>query len=324
MKDNKYMIIDQARADTFTYTSKLSDWDRAASVRRKPRRVLANKEVADSLFSPPELAPESLHSMVHNLGDRARQEILIQRLYTCFNTVAQLEQDQVNRVILKVAQRKIGVSLPWDIAFDAYKIYTDEAYHSLCSVDLTHQIELATGVKPHALGICRCLARLEELVLTVPQDLRLFADIFATGICEMLVTSILSDIANHPQIASTVREAVIDHIEDEEKHFVYFAQLLEYLWTHLDERGRQEIGTLLPQFILAFLEPDYTAIERTLTGCGLQPAEARQIIDESYPYPTVLADIRWRARATLQYLESIAILEHQQIIQAFQTSDLID
>lgn len=318
------MIIDQARADTFTYVSKWSDWDRTASVRRKPRRVLAHKEVADSLFFPPELAPESLHSIVHNLGDRARQEILIQRLYTCFQAVAQLEQDQINRVILKVAQRKIGVSLPWDIAFDAYKIYTDEAYHSLCSVDLAHQIELATRVKPHPLGISRSLARLEELTLTVPQDLRLFADIFATCICEMLVTSLLSDIASHPQIVSTVREVVTDHLEDEEKHFAYFAKLLEYLWTLLDERGHQEIGILLPQFILAFLEPDYSAIARILTDCGLPPAEARQIVDESYPYPQVLADIRWKARATLQHLESIAIFGHQQVAQAFQASDLID
>jgi hypothetical protein len=140
----------------------------------------------------------------------------------------------------------------------------------------------------------------------------------------MLVTSLLSDIASHPQIVSTVREVVTDHLEDEEKHFAYFAKLLEYLWTLLDERGHQEIGILLPQFILAFLEPDYSAIARILTDCGLPPAEARQIVDESYPYPQVLADIRWKARATLQHLESIAIFGHQQVAQAFQASDLID
>lgn len=318
------MIIDQAWTDTFTYASKLSDWDQTASVRIKPRRLLANKEVADGLFFPPELVPEALHSIVHNLGDKTRQEILVQRLYTCFKTVAQLEQDQVNRVILKVAQRKIGVNLPWDIAFDAYKIYTDESYHSLCTVDLEHQIESATGVKAHPMSVCHCLARLEELTLTVPQDLRLLADIFATCICEMLVTSILSDIANDSQIVKTVREAVADHLEDEEKHFVYFSKLLEFLWTHLDERGHQEIGPLLPQFILAFLEPDIAAIERTLTGCNLKPVQVQQIIDESYPYPQILANMRWRAKATLQHLESIDIFANQQIVQAFENSGLID
>jgi P-aminobenzoate N-oxygenase AurF len=318
------MIIDQARTDTFTYASKLSDWDQTASVRIKPRRLLANKEVADSLFFPPELVSESRHSIMHKLGDKARQEILVQRFYTYFKTVAQLEQDLVNRVILKVAQQKIGVNLPWDLAFDAHKIYTDESYHSLCSVDLEHQVELATGMKAHPMGVCHCLARLEELTQTAAQDLRLLTDIFATGICEMLVTSTLSDIANNTQIVSTVREIVADHIEDEEKHFVYFSKLLEFLWTHLDESGRQEIGRLLPQFILAFLEPDYTAIERTLAGCGLNPAEVKQIIDESYPYPQVLANMRWRAKATLQHLESMGIFENQQIVQAFEISGLID
>jgi hypothetical protein len=318
------MIIDQTMADTFTYASKLSDWDQTASVRAKPRRLLAAKEATENLYCPPELAPESLHGIVRSLGDEVFHEILIQRLYTCFKTIAQLEQDLVNRVMLKVAQRKIGVSLPWDLAFDAYKIYTDEAYHSLCSVDMEHQITLATGVKPHPMGICHCLARLEELILVVPQDLRMFADILSTIICEMLVTSILGDIANDPRIASGVREVMADHIEDEEKHFVYFSKLLEFLWIILGERGRQEIGPLLPQFILACLEPDYTAIERTLAGCGLRSAEAKQIIDESYPYPQLLASMRQRASATLQQLEYIGIFENQQVAQAFQISGLID
>ena len=44
------MIIDQTWTETFTYASKLSDWDQTASVRIKPRRLLANKEVADGAY----------------------------------------------------------------------------------------------------------------------------------------------------------------------------------------------------------------------------------------------------------------------------------
>jgi len=47
------MIIDQAWTNTFTYASNLSDWDQTASARIKPRRLLANKEVADGLFFSP-------------------------------------------------------------------------------------------------------------------------------------------------------------------------------------------------------------------------------------------------------------------------------
>src|SRR6185437_12738623 len=103
------MIIDQTWTETFTYASELSDWDQTASVRIKPRRLLANKEVADGLFFPPALVPEASHSIVQTLGDKARQEILIQRLYTWFKAGAKREQAQVKRVTVKVAQRKIGV-----------------------------------------------------------------------------------------------------------------------------------------------------------------------------------------------------------------------
>jgi hypothetical protein len=115
-----------------------------------------------------------------------------------------------------------------------------------------------------------------------------------------------------------------DHFEDEEKHFVYFSKLLEYLWALLGEHEHQEIGVLLPQFIQAFLEPDYGAIERILANYGLKPVEVKQIIDESYAGPQMLADMRRRAEATLQQFEYIDVFKNQQVLQVFQTSGLID
>lgn len=323
MSDNEVINKEETSNETFVYESKLSNWDHLASVRVKPHRVLIDEESLGKLYFPPELVPVSQHAMVRDIGDWAIREILIQRLYIYLEFTAALEHDVVNRVTLQVAQRNIGFHMPWDMVFDAYKIYCDEAYHALFSVDLAHQIEVATGIKPNPIGRSRCLLRLEELLSTVPWDLRQLADIFFTIISETLISSILCDIPKDRRIVSTVREVVADHAEDEGKHHAYFSRLLEFLWPRLGERERRIVGPLLPQFILAFLEPDYEAIECELAGCGLKPEEVKQVVYESYPRSQVLAGIRSGAKATLRHLARNGVLEDPRILDAFQSSGLL-
>ncbi len=318
------MIIDQPRAKTFVYATELSDWDETASVRVKPRRILVDEESEGNLYFSPELAPETQHSKVQSLGDRAIREILVQRLHAYLESLTQIEQDVVNRVTLEVAQQKIGVSLPWDLAFDAFKVYTDESYHSLISFDLGHQIELKTGVKPHPIDQYHCLARLEELISLVPWDLRQLADIFSVIACEMLVIPNLSIMSNDPRMVHTVREVLADHILDEEKHFEYYSKLLEFLWSLLSEREIKEVGLLLPEFMLAFLEPDFAAIIRALADYDLTPEEIQQIIDESYPRYQIIDQARLQARAALQQFERLGLFEDQRMVEAFRSSNLID
>src|SRR5437762_6788994 len=140
---------DQNCITTFVYESKLKDWYGRASVRIKPQRVFIDEEAEGKLYFPPELVPVSQHQLVYNLGEWAVREVLIQRLYMYLEFTAQLEHDVVNRVAHQIAHQRIGVDLPMEMVLDAYKIYTDEAYHAQFSVELKYQIELATGVTPN-------------------------------------------------------------------------------------------------------------------------------------------------------------------------------
>lgn len=319
------MNLEQAITNkTFVYNNKLDRWDRQASVRVKPRRMFVNEETTGKIYFPPELVPVSRHSMVSALGDEALREILVQRLYTYLSFTAHLEHDVVNEVTKVIAQRKSGVIFPWEMVFDAHKIYCDEAYHALFSVDLAHQIEVATGVQPHIIDQPRCLIRLQEIVATVPQDLRQLAAIFFTIVSETLITSILSDIPKDKRVMQTVREVIADHAEDEGRHHAYFAKVLEFLWPLLGERERREIGPLLPQFIHAFLEPDYEAVACELAGQGLTSEEVGQIIYESYPQAQLLAGIKSGAQATIRHFQRNGLLEDPRIMDAFQSAGLVD
>ena len=319
--------MNQEQATTnkiFVYNNKLERWDKQASVRVKPQRTFVEEETIGKIYFPPELVPVSRHSMVSALGDEALREILIQRLYTYLGFTAQLEHDVVNHVTKIIAQRKLGVTFPWEMVFDAHKIYCDEAYHALFSVDLAHQIEVATGVKPHIVEQSRCLTRLQEIVATVPQDLRQLAEVFFSIVSETLITSILSDIPKDKRVMHTVREVIADHAEDEGRHHAYFAKVLEFLWPLLGERERRVIGPLLPQFIQAFLEPDYEAAAYELAGCGLKPEEVQQVIYESYPRDKILAGIKSGSQATIRHFQRNGLFEDTRIVDAFQKAGLIN
>jgi hypothetical protein len=318
------MKQEQTPTDGFVYNNKLDSWDQQASVRVKPHRMFIEEEAIGKIYFPPELVPVSSHRMVSTLGDEAIRQILVQRLYSYLGFTAQLEHDVVNHVTKLIAQRKLGIDFPWEMVLDAHKIYCDEAYHALFSVDLAHQIELATGVKPRLVGQSSCLTRLQKIVATVPQDLRPLAEVFFTIVSETLITSILSDIPKDKRVMQTVREVVADHAEDEGRHHAYFSKVLEYLWPLLGQRERKEIGPLLPQFMLAFLEPDYQAVECELSGCNFKPAEVQQIIYEAYPQVQVLEGVRSGSKATIRHFKRNGLFEDPRIVDAFQSASLID
>ncbi|HEU5378304.1 MAG TPA: diiron oxygenase [Ktedonobacteraceae bacterium] len=315
--------MDQTSITAFVYESKLKDWYGRASVRVKPQRVLIDEEAEGQIYFPPELVPVSQHQLVRNLGEWAIRRVLIQRLYMYLEFTAQLEHDVVNRVAHQIAHQQLGVDLPMEMVLDAYKIYTDEAYHAQFSAELKYQIELATGVAPNPTGAPRCLRLLRELLLSVPIEMRQLAEVFFTIVSETLISAILSQIPRDKRIVGTVRLLVADHAEDEGRHHAYFAKLLEFLWPQLNLKQKLIIGPLLSRFVLAFLEPDYAAIECELAGCGLKQSEIQQIMQESYPHSTVAADIREAAKATLRLFERNGVFVNRQIWDAFQQNDLI-
>jgi hypothetical protein len=314
---------DQTNITPFVYESKLKDWYGRASVRVKPQRVLIDEEAEGKLYFPPEMVPVSQHPLVCDLGAWAIRRVLIQRLYMYLDFTAQLEHDVVNRVSHQIAHQRTGLDLPMQMVLDAYKIYTDEAYHAQFSAELKYQIELATGIASNATGAPRCLRLLQELLLSVPAELRPLAELFFTIVSETLISAILSQIPRDKRVVSTVRLLVADHAEDEGRHHAYFAKLLEFVWPLLSLKQKLIIGPLLGQFVLAFLEPDYAAIEWELAGCGLKPDEVQRIMQESYPRSQVVAGIKEAAKATLRLFERNGVFADPQIRDAFEQEGLV-
>jgi hypothetical protein len=205
---------------------------------------------------------------------------------------------------------------------DAYKIYTDEAWHAQFSDDLQRQVASKTGVGPTMFEEPNFFRKLKGFQLDLGPDEQRLVMIFFTIISETLISAILSDIPEDPRVVMAVRELVEDHAQDEGRHHAYFNRLLEFTWPRLNKTQRALIGPLLPEMIHAFLEPDFVAIAGNLRACGLTAEQIDQVMTESYPTGMVSDGIRAASRATIRHFERVGVVEDPRTAEALEASRL--
>jgi hypothetical protein len=309
--------------DRIEYNSRLGNWDSLAGVRVKPRRMLVDEEAAGKVYFSPALVPIINHPLIVGLGPEARRTLLIQHLYHYLDFTANFEIEVVNRVAQRIAFGKLILGLPKAMLFDAYKVYCDEGFHSVFSMDIKLQVEAATGVKPLPYNFLEFLNRLNEARKGVPANLKPVSGLLIVIVFETLISLILNQIPKDKQVISAVRDMVADHADDEAKHHSFFSNLFDILWPRLSNKQQSILGPLLPHFIIKSLEPDYTSIRRRLALYDLNPNEIEQVIEESYPQQKVLAGLRRTASATLRLFERNGLFEEPKTLSAFRSSGLL-
>ena len=304
------------------YSSKFNSWHSRASVRVKPRREIGDAEPRDHIYFPPELVPAAQHPLVQGLGADTVDRVLIQQLHTYLEFTSELEHGAVNPVAAMISRRRSGFDLPETMIEDAYKIYTDEAWHAQFSDDLQRQVAVKTGVGPSVFEEPNFFRKLKGFQLDLVPDEQRLVMIFFSIVSETLISTILSGIPSDPRVVTAVRELVADHAQDEGVHHAYFSRLLEFTWPRLNKTQRALIGPLLPEMVLAFLEPDFVAIAGNLRACGLTAEQIDQVMTESYPAATVQEGIRAGAKATIKHFERVGIVEDPRTAEALLASGL--
>jgi hypothetical protein len=302
------------------YRSPFRTWHSRAAVRTKPRRHIEDAPPREHVYFPPELVPVSLHPLVQGLGAETVDRVLIQQLHTYLEFTSELEHGAVNPVVSMISRRRSGFDLPEAMIEDAYKIYTDEAWHAQHSDDLGRQ--MATGVEPSLLEEPNFFRKLNGFQRNLGRDEQRLVMIFFTIVSETLISAILAGIPSDPRVVMAVREVVADHDQDERRHSAYFSRLLEFAWPRLNKAHRELIGPLLPEMVLAFLEPDFLAIAGNLRACGLTAEQIDQVMTESYPEDTVRDGIRAASRQTIRHLERVGVIDDPRTAEAMEASRL--
>jgi hypothetical protein len=303
------------------YRTKFRRWEERASVRVKPRRVLGDAP-ATTLYFPPESVPFLGHPLIRARGQEVASEILMQRLHVYLDFTAELEQRAVNPICAAISRRRSGFALPPGMLEDAYKICTDEAWHAQFSDDMQRQIVARTSVAPVLPQTPAFMRRLAAANAAPETDG--LGPLFFTIVSETLISAILTEIPRDARIDAGVRDLVADHAADEGVHHAYFAKLLEHVWPQLDARRRHAIGRLLPEFIRAFLDPDYDALAAIVRSIGLPADEVGEVLSDCFDEEALLDDQRGHARLTLRHFARVGVLDDPMIAEAFEAAGLLD
>ncbi|AEV87116.1 hypothetical protein ACWT_6099 [Actinoplanes sp. SE50] len=297
----------QAVGNEPEYRSPFRNWHERASVRQAPRRLLT--EGAIRPYFPAELVPVTRHPLIKGLAPETFDEVLIQHLYRYLNFTARLEYSVVNRTVLGIASGSVGVTLPEEMRFDAYKMYCDEAYHTLFSVDLARQVQQRSGVVARLPDEPYFIVRLKQLIAELPERDRALAELLFVIVSETLISATLADVPEWDGVSAAVRGTVRDHAADEGRHHAYFAAFLRFLWGQLSSDDRRRAAVLVPRLIDIFLRPDVPALRAEMVGYGLTAEEAECVVDETYTPDVVREHVAATSRQTVRYFESLGAFD---------------
>ncbi len=301
---------DEGDAPAQGYRSPLRSWHERASVRTAPRRLVGDP--ADRFYFSPDLVPVAGHRLVKSLPDSAFRTLLIQHLYRYLEFTAKLETLVVNRTVLGIAHGTVGVRLPEAMRFDAYKIYCDEAYHTLFSADLARQVEKKSKIAPVLPEQPFFLRRLAAFQDELPPHHRALLELVFVVISETLISGTLAEVPDCSDVVSAVRETVADHATDEGRHHAYFAAFLKYLWAQLSPTDRARASLWVPRLMDMFLRPDLTAIREELVRHGLSEEDADSVVADVYSFEAVSAHRSGVARLALRYFFELDAFETEQ------------
>ncbi len=294
-------------ASALDYQSPFGSWYQRSAVRDAPRRMLSPTD--DRYPFSPDLVPVARHPAVRALPPASFRAVLTQHAYRYLDFTAKLEHLVVNRTVLGIAHDTLGVSVPEEMRFDAYKIYCDEAYHALFSVDLIRQLRDSTGILPQLDAEPYLLRRLAAIQEAAGPEFAGLVEVLFVICSETLISATLAEVPDDPGVVTVVKDLIRDHAKDEGRHHAYFASFLRILWAQLDPAMRRVASRLVPRLIKAFLEPDRPAVRAELLGYGLTRDTVEGVLDEVY-HPVVVSDhVRRVARKTVEYFTAVGALE---------------
>ena len=304
-------------------SSPFASWYETAGVRGGVRRLFHDETDQGKVFYPTQHIPHLAHEAVAALPDRARRDLTIRHLYQFLLSTAHLETRIVNRAAELIANDRSGVDLPVRSRLDAFKVYCDEGYHSLYSLDLADQIARETGVALPPWDYGGFVDALEDVGARLLPDTPAVVPLLQVVVFETMVTAVLNEIPNDPTVLTVVRDLTRDHAKDEGHHHRFFADFFHRLWTQLDPGLRGPVARALPALVRACLDLDVKPVVGALRLAGLDDDTARAVVADSYGPGAGDERAAGICRATVRVFRSAGVFEVPGADEAFAAHGLL-
>ena len=273
-------------------------------------------------FFPLKLMPHVQHPLVERLGPAARHSIAARHLFHYLSFTAHFEVGVVNRATARIAHGHSGIRMPMAARVDALKIYTDEGYHALFSLDLVARMEAATGVPALPYDFQPYLRSLDEIGRHALPGQKVLAQLLQVVVFETLVTSILTEVPADETVLDVVRETVTDHADDERRHHAYFSAFFHELWANLDASERSAVARCLPRLIRQSLNPDLAPAADALRAAGMATNDVMTVLAESYPIERQAEAAAATARHSVRLFQNCGVLELPGAFESFAAAGL--
>ncbi len=230
------------------------DWERRATIRTRPRRLLEND---DKLIYPICRQPLVLSPTFLEYCPQWRDFVLLQSFYKFINDVVIFETEIVDRTARSIAKNRFSVPFPLACRVDAMTVVVDEDYHALVALDFLQQTIALTGIQPLALPEQIELSRaLPAAQAQVPAHLRDAVELIGVAIAENTVTHDAAAFSKDSSVKASVRGLMADHLFDEGRHAQFWTRLVRLYWQTATPDDRDSIAQVLPTFLAHYLTND--------------------------------------------------------------------
>ncbi|MEU9116751.1 diiron oxygenase [Streptomyces sp. NPDC048483] len=300
----------------------LDRWYEAAGVRTGVRRLFHEEAERGKVFFPTALVPYVRHEAVAGLPPAHLGELTVRHLYQFLISTTHLETRIVNEAAEPVANNRSGLDLPASLRMDAFKVYCDEGYHALYSLDLADQIAAVTGIEVPDWDYGGFVGRLQEAGRSLLPDAPALAGILQAVVFETLITAVLNEVPGDTTVVGTVRDLLRDHARDEGRHHRFFCLLFQELWTRLDTTDRIRAAQAMPAMIRTALTWDLQPVRASLLLAGLDAPTAEEVLRDCYGGDTGDRRINDIARSTLKLCASVGAFDLPGVRETFAAQGL--
>ncbi|GAA0423179.1 diiron oxygenase [Pseudomonas veronii subsp. inensis] len=236
------------------YLSIADEWERRATIRTRPRRVLEND---DRLIYPMCRQPLVLSATFVEQCPQWRDFVLLQSFYKFINDVVIFETEIVDKTARSIAKARFSVPFPLACRYDAMTVVVDEDYHALVALDFLQQTVTMTGIQPLDLPTQIELNRaLPAAQAQVPAHLRDAVELIGVAIAENTLTHDVAAFAKDNTVKASIRGLMADHLFDEGRHAQFWTRLVRLYWQAASADDRDSIAQVLPTFLAHYLTND--------------------------------------------------------------------
>src|SRR3990167_4927750 len=316
--------MNNKNSNLLRYQKYLDNWDSVSSVRSKPNKYQMTSEHLDAELNErrwfiKEGVPILEHPLLKGMDRECEQYLLGRFLLQFLEYGTILEHEFVNTILADRGLGESGVHIPDRMRVDAFKIYTDEAYHAQFNMEATQQIRDYIGM-PVSEAWPLQNSRLIGLRKLIPQNksrenflVRFGIVVASETIAPKELTETMKGIVIEP-----IYNLFVDHAEDEKKHCMYFSALFEVVWNYLSDDEKQYLGLIFPKILKSFVDINKVALFDALAKIGVDKQSAKMIIDDSYPEDFCVKRALSVASSTFFNLERLGVYSISGVRDAFK------